>query len=154
MKLIRALALVTIVLGLVGSTTAEAATPSSGTLSKKSRMVKWSGSFTLMEPDPVGNCELGGSTDPICDHFMLKVNLPDGARVRVDLPVPNSATDMDLYIYNASGAEVGSSGNLPGNNEFVEFRHSARFTNKPYEVRVVPWIVAPGTTYTATAKVK
>lgn len=154
MRFVRACLLVISVLCLVATVPAEAASPAKGTLSKKSKKVSWTGSFTLSEPDPVGNCELGGSTDPVCDHFFLKVDLPDGARIRIDLPTPNGTTDLDLYVYSATGAEVGSSGNLIGTGEFVEFRHSGRFRNKPYEVRVVPWIVVPGTTYKATAKVK
>jgi hypothetical protein len=132
---------------------AEAATPSSGTLSKRSKKVTWTGSFTLSEPDSVGGC-FGGSTDPICDHFMLKVDLRDGSRVRIDLPAPDAVSDLDLYVYSPTGNEVASSANAFGTNEFVEFRHSGRFNKKAYEVRIMPWLVVPGTAYKATAKVK
>lgn len=132
------------------SGTAQAATPASGTLSKSKKSVKWSGTFTLSEP--VNECL--GPTDPICDHFMLKIDLKDGSRVRIVLPAPSPATDIDFYVYAPNGALVASSGNLIGEAESAEFRHSARFNKKVYEVRVSPYLVPPGTTYTATASVK
>lgn len=153
MKPVRVFLLVIALVCTLVSSTAQAATPPGGTLSKKVRIVKWTGMFTLSEPNPLGNC-LGGSDDPTCDYFLLKVNLPDGARIRIDLPAPSATTDLDLYVHSPTGSEVGSSGNLPGQNELVEFRHSGRFRNKPYEVRVLPYLVVPGTAYKATAKVK
>ena len=61
---------------------------------------------------------------------------------------------MRLFVHSPTGSEIGSSGNLIGQAEFVEFRHSGRFRNKPYEVRILPYLVVPGTAYKATAKVK
>lgn len=153
MKRARILLIVAALLCVVTAGVAEAAAPSSGTLSKRTRVVKWSGTFTLSEPVLTGGC-LGGETDPICDHFLLKVNLGDGARIRVELPAPNAMTDLDLHVYSADGAEVASSGNLIGENEIAEFTHRGRMRNKPYEVQITPWAVVPGTTYKATAKVK
>ena len=152
-KSARVFLLVTALVGLVSVGTAQAATPSSGTLSKKVKSVKWTGSFTLSQPNPAGDC-VGGESDPICDHYMLKVNLGDGARIRIDLPTPNGQTDIDFYVYSPAGSLVASSGNLIGTNEFAEFRHSGRFKGKSYEVRIVPFIVVPGTSYAAAAKVK
>jgi hypothetical protein len=153
MKVVRVFLLVIALASVLAAGTAQAADPPSGTLSRKTKSVKWSGTFVASEPSPVAGC-LGGSSDPICDHYLLKVNLPDGARIRIDLPAPSATTDLDLFVYAPTGGEVGNSGNLPGEAEFVEFRHSARYTNKPYEILIRPWIVAPGTTYTATAKVR
>ncbi|HYZ93279.1 MAG TPA: PPC domain-containing protein [Actinomycetota bacterium] len=153
MKSARVFLLAAALICTVTASTAQAATPAQGTLSKKVKVVKWSGTFTLSEPNPAGNC-LGGSEDPACDYFYLKVDLPDGARIRIDLPAPSATTDLDLYVHSPTGTEMGVSGNLPGQNEFIEFRHSGRFRNKPYEIRVLPYLVVPGTTYNATAKVK
>lgn len=153
MKLARTLLLVVIVASATGIGSARAADPPSGTLSKGSTSVRWTGTFTAPQPSPVSGC-LGGSSDPVCDHFLLKIDLPDGARVRIDLPSPDSTTDLDLFVYAPNGGEIGSSGNLPGEAELVEFRHSARYRNKPYEVLVRPWIVVPGTSYSATAEVR
>ncbi len=152
MRFVRAAVAGLIVLAVL-SQPANAATPASGTLSKKLKIVKWTGSFTLSEPDSLTGC-LGGATDPICDHFLLKVDLGDGARVRIDLPAPDAVSDVDLYVYAPTGSEVGSSANAFGTNERVEFRHSGRFRNKVYEVRIMPWLVVPGTSYSATAKVR
>ena len=153
MRLVRAAAGGLILLAVLAQPAADAATPAKGTLSKKVKVVKWTGSFTLSEPDSLTGC-LGGPTDPICDHFLLKIDLKDGARVRIDVPAPDAVSDIDLYVYAPTGSEVGSSANAFGTNEYVEFRHSGRFRNKVYEVRVMPWLVVPGTTYKATAKVK
>ena len=134
-------------------TTADAATPARGTLSKKVRSVRWKGTFTLSQPNPVtGDC-IGGATDPICDHFLLKVDLPDGARIRVSVPMTDEPGDLDMHVYAPDGSLVGSGTKLQ-TNEAVEFRHRGRFRGKSYEVRVVPWIVVPGTTYDGTAVVR
>jgi hypothetical protein len=153
MRFIRVSLLAVALTSMVVSGTAEAATPSKGTLSKKVKTVRWGGSFTVSQPDSFTGC-LGGSTDPICDHFLLKVDLADGARIRIDVPAPDAVSDIDLYVYSPSGSEVGSSANSFGTNEVVQFRHSGRFRNKVYEVRIMPWLVVPGTAYRATAKVK
>lgn len=143
-----ALALVSTVV----SGTAQAATPPEGKLSKSRKTLSWTGTFTLSEPNSLGGCLLG-TDDPICDHFFLKIDLPDGARIRIDLPTPSATTDLDLYVYSPNGTEVASSGGFLV-NERAEFRHSGRFRNKPYEVQIVPWLVTPGTTYKAKASVR
>ena len=153
MKSLRLMLLVTALVGVLFSGTAQAADPPSGTLSKSRKSVSWAGSFVLSQPDSVGGC-VGGAEDPICDHFLLKISLGDGTRIRIDLPAPDALSDLDLFVYSPSGSEVGRSANAFGTNEFVEFRHSGRFRNKVYEVRVKPWLVVPGITYKATAKVR
>lgn len=145
--------LVAALAGMVIQGTAQAADPPSGTLSKSKKTVKWTGSFVASQPSPVEGC-LGGSSDPICDHFLLTVNMPEGTRIVVSLPPPSATTDLDLFVYAPNGGLVGTSGNLPGEPEVVEFRHSKRYAGKPYEVLIRPWIVVPGTAYSATAKVR
>jgi hypothetical protein len=152
----RALTLLAVVAvsGLLAATVpAGAATPATGTLSAKKKSLTWTGTFTLSEP--VANlvtpaCVLGES-DPICDHFKLKIDLGDGAKVRVSIP-GQQATDIDFTVFAPDGSEVATSGNLPGASESATFSHRARFRNRPYEVQVVPYLVAPGTTYKATAQ--
>ena len=153
MRMARAIAGLFVCLFTLVSSTAQAADPPSGTLSKSKRSISWSGSFTLSQPNPASGC-LGGNEDPICDRFMLKINLPDGARIRIDLPSPDAVTDLDLFVYAPTGAEVGSSGEIIGEAERVEFRHSGRYRNKVYIVEVRPFIVVPGTAYKGTAKVR
>jgi hypothetical protein len=150
MRSARIIALALLAICVLVSGTAQAANPAKGTLSKSKKSVKWSGSFTLSEP--VNECL--GPDDPICDHFMLKVDLKDGSRVRIVLPSPDATTDIDFYVYAPNGALVANSGNLIGEPESAEFRHSARFNKKEYEVRVSPYLVVPGTTYEAMASVR
>ena len=145
--------LVAALVGMIATGTAQAADPPSGTISKSKKSLKWTGSFVASQPWPVEGCA-GGSSDPICDHFLLKVNMPEGTRIRIVLPAPSVATDLDLFVYAPTGGLIGTSGNIPGQQELVDFRHSKRYTNKPYEVLIRPFIVVPGTTYSATAKVR
>lgn len=149
----RAVLLVALLICAVLSGVAEGADPAQGTLSTKVKVVKWTGTFTLSQPNPVTADCVGGATDPTCDHFMLKVDLPDGARIRVVIPPTDQPGDLDLHVYAPNGALVGSSTQFQA-PESVEFRHSARYRNKPYEIRVVPWLVIPGQSYTGKAEVR
>lgn len=151
MKIVRPVVLVFTALAVLLSSTAHAATPESGTISKKKKSVSWSGSHTLSIP--VNDC-VQGSESPECDYFYLKVDMPDGARVRVVVPAPSPVSDIDVYVYAPNGAQVANSGNIFGETEVAEWRHSARFRNKPYEVRVQAYLVPPGQAYTGTASLK
>ncbi len=150
MRTVRIIVLAMATLCVLVAGTAEAANPAKGTLSNKKKSLSWTGTFTLSEP--LNECT--GPDDPICDHFMLKIDLKDGARVRIVIPSPSAASDIDFYVYAPNGALVANSGNLIGEAESAEFRHSGRFTGKVYEVRVDPYVVPPGTSYKATATVR
>jgi len=143
------LAFSAVVAVLATSVPAGAATPTSGTLSKSKRTVSWTGSFTLSDPSPADGCA-GGDSSPICDRFSLKVDLGEGAKIKVVIP-RQTATDIDLYVYAPNGALLGSSGNLPGEGESVEFVHHARYRKQAYIVEVKPYAVVPGTSYKGTA---
>jgi hypothetical protein len=101
----------------------------------------------------VSTVELRCEGPDLCDHFKLKLNMGEGARVRVSLPAPSPVTDLDFFVYDPRGAEVASSGNFPGEDEVAIFTHKARYRNQAYDIAVVPYLVAPGTTYKATAQV-
>jgi hypothetical protein len=146
-KLIRPLIAAVAAGVLLASVPAQAATPGSGTLSKAGQKLSWTGSFI------VSTLEARCDVVDVCDHFTLKVNMGEGARVRVVLPAPNPATDLDFSIYDSRGIEVAHSGNFPGENEAATFIHKARFRNKAYDIAVIPYLVVPGTTYKATASV-
>jgi hypothetical protein len=154
MKRIATLLTFVAVPGLLASAVpAAAATPATATLSAKKKTVTWGGSFTASQPIAgvvASGCVLGES-DPMCDHFKLKINLGEGAKIRVSIPA-QQATDIDFAVFAPDGSEVASSGNLPGEAEMAEFIHRARFRNRQYEVQVVPYLVAPGTTYKGTVK--
>lgn len=141
---------------------ADAATPSAATLSTKKPAVTWKGTASLSSPFFVTSeidCNL--VADPSCDHFALKLNLGEGAKIQItvkaeDAADPNDPTslynDWDIYVYApgppappiAVGAEIG--------NESVTFTHRAIHRNKPYDIALRSWLSIPGTTYTATAK--
>ncbi len=158
----RLAAVVMVVIGLTATSGAQAASPASGKLLRTKRVMTWSGGpFILSEPNYVAADCLGGKNDPLCDHFALTVNLADGAQIEVSVTTrspnpeegaqPIDGDDYDLFVYRPDGALVAEAANTRGNEKIV-FTHSARFSGKPYEIRVHPWFVLPGSTYKGTAK--
>jgi hypothetical protein len=160
LKLIRVLVAAGLASVLLATASAQAASPPSGTLSKSKRTVSWTGGpFNVSYPiTSVSPCL--GPTDPMCDHFLLKVNMGQGARIKVSIIGSNSGlevlqvvagpNDYDLYVYDPDGNVVGSSAG-PTSHESVTFTHKARFRNRPYEVRVIPFLLVPPSTYKGTA---
>jgi hypothetical protein len=147
-KMVRPLIAAVAAFVVVVAVPAQAASPGSGTLSKAGQKLKWTGSFqaTTLE----ARCDVVD----VCDHFKLKVNMGEGARIRVQLPAPNPATDLDVYVYDPKGVEIAESGNLPSEDESLTFTHKAKYRNKVYDITVVPYFVVPGAvTYEATASV-
>ena len=147
-KLIRPLLAAAAAGVLLASVPAQAATPGSGTLSKAGQKLSWTGSFqaTTLE----ARCDVVD----VCDHFALTVKMGEGARIRVQLPAPNPATDLDFVVYDPKGVEIANSGNLPGQNESATFTHKAKFRNQKYDIAVIPYLVVPGAvSYNATASV-
>jgi hypothetical protein len=156
------IALVCTVAALVGvAGTAGAAAPPSGTLSKTRRTLTWKGGpYTTSYPTSDVQC-LNGQADTMCDHFYLKIDMGQGALIRVSitpsasgleaLQVVAGPNDFDLFVYSPDGALVGQSAGSTG-YESVTFAHKAIYRNRPYEVRVVPFLVVPGATYKGTAR--
>src|SRR5581483_1057953 len=146
---------------LLFTATAEAAAPGGGTLSKAKRSVTWNGGpFTTSYPISSAAPCLNGSSDAMCDHFLLKVNMGQGARIKVSI-VPSASglevlqvvagpNDYDLFVFDVDGNQVGESAGSTG-RESVTFTHKARLRNRPYEVRVIPFLLIPGATYKGTA---
>lgn len=161
MRFVRLTAVVALVLGVVAGS-AQAASPASGKLLRTNRVITWSGGpFLASEPNYVSTDCLGGASDPLCDHFALTVVLGGGTQIEVSVTTgtpnpeegaqPIDGDDYDLFVYAPNGALVAEAANTKG-NESVVFRHDARFNGKPYEVRVHPWFVFPGSTYKGVAK--
>jgi hypothetical protein len=154
-------ALATLVAALtVSALPAGAAAPATATLSKSKRTVTWSGGpFAVSYPTTDVEC-VNGSSDSMCDHFMLKVNMGQGAKIKVSIVGSTSGlevlqvlvgpNDFDLFIYGPDGNKVAESGST-GGREAATFTHKASFRNKSYEVRVVPYLVVPGATYKGAA---
>ncbi len=169
----RRFAIAALIFGLTAAAVpaATAASPAGATLSKAKRSLTWSGGpFTLSQPTGDAQSQTGGlvqtacpggKTDGMFDHFFLKVNLGAGSKIKGSivgsvsgleiLQGPADApNDFDLFVYAPDGSEVGESTN-PGSHENVTFVLKAAFRNQPYEVRVAPYEVLPGATYSGKA---
>ena len=147
---------------LLTSATAHAAAPAGGTLSKSKRTLTWAGpawNYAIPWPDASLFC-----TDAQCDHFKLKINMGDGARIKVTAKASSTPVDffqnfagegvapndIDLFIYDPNGNEVGESAG-PTGRESVTFTVKGKFRNKAYDVMVSPWLMLPGGTYSGMA---
>jgi hypothetical protein len=123
--------------------TALGATPASGTLGKRGSTTWEGGPFTASNP---AGCV--GAFDPSCDHYTLTVNGGKSTAVRVAITAADGQ-DFDLFVYDEQGREVARSAGETG-NEIATIPAPA---SGAYEVRVQPWLVTPGATYTGVAQV-
>jgi hypothetical protein len=129
---------------LVPLTSSTAATPGAGTVSAASPSVTWTG--TVMAPSPNG-CT--GPTDTNCDLFRLTVQPPaTSSMVRVKL---KPAGDWDLSVFGPDGGLVGSSGNGPGQMEFVTIVNPTAGVYTVAAAPFAPALGADGNSYTAGA---
>jgi hypothetical protein len=124
---------------------AEAATPATGTVGTSSPSVSWTGQlYAAMSTAVPEACP--PDADPLnlrCDHFTLKVDVAPsywdthsgGVDVAISWSDPNN--DFDLFVYDSSGNQVGSSasGGTTSERAFVANPSGS------YEVRVVPFLV-------------
>jgi hypothetical protein len=150
---------------LLASVPAGAATPASATMSKTKKSVSWTGSSDLSSPfyEPFSDTvffDCNFVADPNCDHFSLKIDLGEGAKIQVTLTAPDPAdpddlakpyNDFDVYIYQGTSSVPVAMGTEPGNDKFT-FIHKARYRNKPYDFAIRPWLIQPGTAYKANVK--
>lgn len=154
------LLVVAVMTGFV-SATAEAASPSSGKLTKTKRSLTWKGAeFTT--PSPWGQVTCLTQDDPGCDYFTLKLVLGDRAKIELkitgtnpcgaDCTAPVTGNDFDVYLYDPNG-DVVDDGTTERGVEKVTFTHRKKFNNKPYLIEVNAWMVQPGATYKGAVKV-
>jgi len=158
-RLVKLLALAGCAAVVIAAVPAGAATPASAALSKTKKSISWNGTATpLMSPvpDPVFDCQL--ISDPNCDHFALKVNLGEGAKIQVVLKGEDPSTggtsvynDFDAYVYAPDHSIVAQASTEKG-NETMTFIHRAKWRNQAYDVAVRSWLVMPGATYKGSAK--
>ncbi len=101
---------------------------------------------------------MGGETDPICDHYALTISLGEGARIQIAVKTSSPSAegglpfdDYDVFVYAPNGALVAEDSS-PAGSATAEFRHRKQHNGRPYEVRISPWLVLPGSTYKGTAK--
>lgn len=159
------------VLGLMSSGAVWAATPASGELSAESVELAWDGDGPYVFPNVTPQLGAAGEP-PICDElqpvgcdiFTLTVNVSDEFRtleenqresVAIGITFPQDASaqvDYDLYVYNAAGAEVGSSaGGAPGTSETVVVPLKT-LKNGTYSVDVITF-TPMGTNYSGFARI-
>jgi hypothetical protein len=119
-----------------------AATPDAGTLGSADGTVEWTGHFAeTLTPGLPDQCPV--QSDRTCDHFRLTVSLPAGyfadhpGSVEVAVRWVNESTDkdLDLFVFDAGGEQVGSSA---GQDSSAEVAHLASLGNGTYDVYVVP----------------
>jgi hypothetical protein len=131
------------------ATGALGASPSSGSISMSSPTVQWTGG-PFVASNPAG-C-VAGSADPTCDSFLLTVDRPEDTkkyRVEITVSTANTADDYDVFVYDAEGNTVDdatSEGTPPERAVIADAKDGT------YEVQVQPWLVDPGSTYQAEAK--
>lgn len=121
------------------------AEPDAGHLDRAHPSVSWTGGpFYASNPTQDNRC--AGADRATCDLFVLTVEAPQGWLVTV---ATETVDDIDLVVYDRRGDFVAGSGGADG-NELLAFRHDRR--RAPYEVRVQPFLVTPGTTYNGDAR--
>jgi hypothetical protein len=136
----------------LASASAPAASQPSGTIGPPDgTSVAWSGGpyvAPVALPD-----ECPGTIDilnVLCDHFYLTVNVPpsywDTNHGGADIQITwgSSDDDYDLYVYDNAGNLVGQSASGGTTSERFLLQN-ANSTQSPYEVRVVPFLVAAAT---------
>ena len=131
---------------LLAGGTAQSATPPAGTVSPTATTTAWSGG-PFIASNPSGVCL---TVDPACDTFSLTVVPPLSGSSSLEISIAPSTVsdDYDLYVYGPDGTRVGSS-TSSGGHETVILANPKAGT---YAVRTLAWLVAPGGTYTGTAK--
>ena len=144
--------LVLVVLGMF-TVTAFAANPASGTLSGQKDESVWAGGpFYVPNPATTGGavkqvpCDLG---QPSCDSYRLAV---DASVKQVLIAIAPSqgfeADDYDLYIYDDKGVQIANDADGDGYESAVIENNGSAY----YDVRVQPYIVAAGSTYSGVAQ--
>lgn len=127
-------------LGLL-STIALAADPESGKVDDASYTATWTGSF--LTPNPSSDvdkiCEEG---TPTCDvyHFEVAVTDPnvDDDFITITAEWPTAEMDIDLFVYDEAGNEVGSGTAFQGGYDMAMIPA----VNGKYRVEVVPYLAA------------
>jgi uncharacterized repeat protein (TIGR01451 family) len=125
---------------------AGAATPAGGTVSVAQPSVAWEGPARTANTAGPSDAECTAPAAPplpaaFCDDFALTVDVPTAywashaGGVQVDLTGVPPAEDFDIYVYDATGREVATSG-LPGSVESALVA-CADAASGPYRVRAV-----------------
>ncbi|RVU22220.1 exo-alpha-sialidase [Streptomyces antnestii] len=145
-----AVGLLALLAGALPTVSADAATPTSGSVSDTAPTYTWSaGPFAVPNVTGTAGTVTCGSPQ-LCDDHALKVSVPAGYdaghSLRIDVKWPDSAADFDLYVLGPDGREVAASASSSDPETVLLPAVSASYT-----VRVVPF--APlGDSFTADAR--
>jgi hypothetical protein len=128
---------------------ADAATPTSGTVTDSSTTVSWSAG-PFLTPNTTGQAGEPVCTAPtLCDDFALHVSTPpgygSGHQLSISVAWPNSAADFDVYVFDGAGNVVGTAASS-ADPELVLLPPDSG----DYTVRVVPFLPL-GQSFTGTA---
>lgn len=129
---------------------ADAATPTSGSISPTAPTATWTaGPFAAPNvTGTAGTVVCGAPT--LCDDYTLKVATPagygSGHRLTISVSWPNSAADFDVYVLDSAGNTVGTSASNADPEQVVLPPNSGTYT-----VRVVPFTPL-GQSITGTAR--
>jgi hypothetical protein len=164
MSALKSLALSTLALSLVG-TAAWAASPSSGEVNDDTLALEYTGSGPYLIPNVTGSggdplCE--PAIPQVCDVYTLTVNISDEFReleenqresVRMAMSfAPTTGTeDLDYYLYDAGGAEIGSGTGSFGVQETISVPLKT-LKNGTYTLVMVPF-TPTGANYSAAVQV-
>ena len=133
----------------LAATSAFAAEPSSGTVSKGRRTAAWtSPAYSTGVPSDLGCVS---PENPACDAFELTADLKAGARFAIAITSEVEGDDYDLYVYYPDGTEAGRAATPSGSESLVLVHDPLRATG-PYRVRVLPYAVSPGSSYKGIAQ--
>ena len=127
------------------SASALAAEPAEGTIGSPKEEATWTGG-----PFVASNAiACVGSVDPTCDHFIVRITDARVKRVLVAIAPDQGfeGDDYDLFVYDDQGTLLGSNADGDGFESVIFANTGASF----YEVRVQPWLVTPGSTYSGVA---
>jgi len=122
-------------IGGLAASTADAATPSSGSVSPTSSVLQYTASFTTP-----ATCDGSGSA-PCGDEFKLHVATPagygDNHALTVQVDWPNEAADFDVYL-RKDGKEIASAASTADPEQLF-----APADSGDYIVRIVPYLPLP-----------
>jgi hypothetical protein len=133
------LALAAVALAPASLPPADAAAPSSGTVTDTSPAATWTaGPFVVPNVtgaagDPV--CTAPGSCDDYALHVATPAGYGSGHQLSISVGWPNTAADFDLYVLDAAGKVVGSSASSADPEQVL-----LPPTTGDYTVRVVPYL--------------
>lgn len=133
---------------------AMAAEPSSGAVTNKNEAAWSGGPFVVSTPTTTlglvkqVQCDLG---NPACDNFRVTVSGSSVKQVVIAIaPTAGFETDdYDLHVYNDAGVRIASSAGETGNESVIIDNDGA---SAFYDVRVHPWLVGVGSSYTGVAQ--